>query len=379
MRKYKNRTLPKGILVDRGLVYIRIFKDGKPFRESFGPASSPANINLAIAKLSEYRADIYNDKFDMAVQAKRIKTADAIDLFVANGGKAYKTVLSGFRAFTDGKWYDTVNHAQMLEYRSFRTKGDDKRRVSDSTVNRELTAISAMYYKLRKLVELKEIPAIKMPEISPCKHVPRFDERLSRRSRTLSAEEFQSFMAIATPKVQRAVLGALNTALRKKDLFALKQDNTAEGGLLRGEQNKVGKLYVVPENDNMQALFNSSAGSVFDTVNFRKEFEGSREAWLATFPEAERKARHFLFMDLRRTALRKVYDETKDILLCRDLAGHSDVRTTQLYLGLTASDIKRAGNVLGKAFSYQLGESGGEGNASGSDEATKIGFKAGGI
>jgi hypothetical protein len=372
MRKFKNRQLPKGILIDRGLVFIRIFRNGKPFQEGFGRADVPSNVNLAVAKLNEYREAIRNDKFGLERKAKRIQTSDAVELFLSKDAPlSYHYQLLGFKAFTEGLWYDVVNHLKMQGYRPFRLAAG----VSESTVNRELTAISAMYYKLKTMVELCEIEPLKLPPLSPCKHVKRYDERLARRSRTVAVDELTSFLNVATPRIQRAVVGALNTALRKKDLFNLGHANKAQSsGLYEGVQSKVGNPYTVPNNANVQALFNETEGELMlDKTNFKSEFRDSREKWLALFPPEEREKRYFLFKDLRRTALRKVYDETKDILLCRDLAGHVDVRTTQGYLGLTAEDIGLAGSVLQKAFSFDLAPSETVGKTIGKQK--EIGFK----
>ncbi len=360
IRKFHNRQLPKGILIDRGLVFIRIFPSGKKFQQGFGPASDPANINLAIQKLNEYRQDVQLDKFGLEVPAKRIKFADGIvPLFLAQPQcpASYKTNVKALQAFLPDQWWDEVNYLRMQQYEEWRTKqiGKTGKLISKSTAMRELTTMSAIYYKIKALVELKELEPVKMPSMSPCKFVEKYDERLSRRSRVLSQDdEFPKFMSVATPRVQKVVLAALNTALSKKDLFNLGEKNVAEfGKQLEGERTKVGKLYTVPNNSNMQGLF-GNGDQLLDDTNFRKEFEESRERFLSLYPVEQRDKRYFWFKDLRRTALRKVWDETKDILLCRDLAAHADVKTTQLYLGLRDTDVQLAGKVLEKAFSYSI-------------------------
>ena len=84
----------------------------------------------------------------------------------------------------------------------------------------------------------------------------------------------------------------------------------------------------------MKKLLESADGEVFDSCNFRREFDKA----VTTFVEKTGKER-FQLRDLRRTAAWKVWDKTKDVLLVRDFLGHKDVKTTQIYLGLSTQDI----------------------------------------
>ena len=63
MRKFKNKTLPRGILIDRGYVYIRIFPNGQKVLKSIGPLSQNGVIDDAISKLNLYREQIRAGKF----------------------------------------------------------------------------------------------------------------------------------------------------------------------------------------------------------------------------------------------------------------------------------------------------------------------------
>jgi len=373
IRKWKNRRLPRGIMVEKGKVWIRILPNGKQFLQCFGDADNPNNINLAISKLNEYRDEIRNDRFGIERETKRVKFRDAVALFEKKVGQTYRYQIPGLILFFGDFWFDELNHVKVAKFRPFRTseKGGG---ISDSTVNRELTALSVIYYKLKSLVELKEIEPIKLPPISPCKHVERFDERLARRKRVLSEDEFQRFMTVAHPEVQRVCLAALNTALRRKDLFAITVNNVVNDSNLEGMQHKTENPYIVPNNQNMLQLFQDANGtaSVLNSTGFRERFEKSRDLFLAQYPEEQRNRRFFQFRDLRRTALRKVYDKTKDILLCKELAGHTNVLTTQLYLGLTKADIQKAGSVLEESFSYRIQTAG----VSVGEEKRQIGFTA---
>ena len=81
MRKFKNKTLPRGILIDRGYVYIRIFPNGQKVFKSIGPISQQGIMNDAIAKLSQYREQIRTGKFGLEENAQHITVEQAADIY----------------------------------------------------------------------------------------------------------------------------------------------------------------------------------------------------------------------------------------------------------------------------------------------------------
>lgn len=365
-RKYKNRTLPRGILVDRELVYIRVFERGKtkPFLKSFGNVNDKGVLDTAIAELHRIREQIRLGKFKQEDKTSRIRFLDAAEMFLIKK-PVWRGNFKGLLEFFNNYWLDEITYLKVADYRPWRSQqtkrvhGEDKP-IEQSSINRELTGLSSMISKLKLWVELGEIRPIDLPPHNPVKLVRKlkggwYDERLSRRKRVLSPTELPKFIELSPVRLQRIIIGALNTALRKKDLLALKKDNTTLAAeQLEGLQSKVGSMYIVPNNNNLKWLFDTTNESVFDDTNFRKEFDATRLKLIEELRKDGIECEWFQFKDLRRTALRKVWDETKDLLLCRDLAGHKDAKTTQLYLGLTDFDVKKAGEVLQRHFSFDV-------------------------
>ena len=54
--------------------------------------------------------------------------------------------------------------------------------------------------------------------------------------------------------------------------------------------------------------------------------------------------------DLRHTAATKVYEETKDLVLLKDLMGHASTKTTQIYTHSTEEDKREAAAVLARLY-----------------------------
>jgi len=161
----------------------------------------------------------------------------------------------------------------------------------------------------------------------------------------LTPGEFKRFLDAAPPSIQRIARAAVNSTLRMKDLRLLSKDNINEAAhQFEGLQEKPGVPYIVPINEVMQELIDTAPGhKLFDFTNFRKLFEQARRDSGLT---------HFEFKDLRRTGARTIYNDTGDIMLVKECLGHTDVATTQRYLGVSAKQIQRAGLALASKFSY---------------------------
>ncbi len=353
----------RGLIEDRGLVYIRKFVNGAMFKKSFGRAEDPEVWATAKAELHKIEEQIRLGRFKQEDKTTRVLVPQAIDLFLSKQpASSWAGQMPPLKTFFASTYLDELTYLKLDAYRQWRLTQTIKRRnpetgilfdkpIERSSVNRELTGLSSMISSMRLWAEEREIKPIDLPSVNLFKvyrkKIGWHDERLNRRTRILSNQECADFIEkYATPGVAKAAEMALNTVLRKKDLFALEQKNRTEEDL-RGEQSKVGALYVVPMNANIRLAFDEKDGPLLDDTNFRKEWEASRARFMAAGNE------YFQWKDLRRTALRKIWEETRDILLCRDVAGHKDVKTTQLYLGLTERDIAQAGAVLERNFTFK--------------------------
>jgi len=364
-RKYKSRALPRGILIDRNLVYVRIFPNGKIFQKCYGNVNQKDVVNTAIADLAKIREQIRLGKFQQEDKIQRILFCDAVDLFLSKHGNRWKSSLKPFKEFFSGLYSDEITYVKLQAFRPwFLANHSIKRRIhgvlttvapKETTANRYLTGLSSWYSHLKRWITIQEIRPLLLPPENPVTLVRGlkggwYNEHLNRRKRILSRDEFEVLMEVATPRFRRFCLAALNTALRKKDVLALDEKTIdVAANQIEGLQNKTGSRYVLPKNSNMQWLFDTSTSSVIESMNFRREYERSRQRFMERTG-----AESFWLTDLRRTALRKVWEETKNLLLCRDLAGHGDAKTTQLYLGLTDSDIQLAGQILEKHFSRPI-------------------------
>ena len=349
-RKFKNKNLPRGILVDRGYVFVRIFPNGRKFQKCIGPLSSPGIIDLAIAKLNEYREQIRTNRFGLDEHCQRITIEQACKLYWdLHGSKRetasdYDRTLRRVKAFWAGRYVDTITYLDVENFRAWRSKMSWKgKMVGPASVNRDHTIITALFNKLREWKRIKAIADILLPADNPGAGVKRPSEKAFTRRRVLSIEEFERLIHQATLRVRRICLGALNTTLRLKDLKLMTKANVVlVNNQLEGEQAKTNKPYAIPINSVMAKLIETAEREhIFDFSNFRKEFDAAVKA---------ANIKGFQFRDLRRTGATIMLKKGMDIATVSKVLGHASIQMTERYLHTTREEMQKAVDILGSLF-----------------------------
>jgi len=356
VRKWKNRNLPRGVLVDpRGYVYVRLFRDGCPLpKKCFGKVSS-ASLDEAESYLNVKRGELKRGETgEDKGKLIRWPFARAMEKFLEVKPK-WRYFAPALISFFNGYYFDELWFSIVEEYRPFRLKQRVKksktgRYVTDPSVNKELACLSSMFYTLKRLKQLEKIPNVKLPSENPTKGVKKVDDTHYRRKRIISPDEFGKIMVEASPRMRRRILAALNTGLRRKDIFALKKDNLDPYmKQLEGLMHKVGASYKTVANEVMEELYATAEGGVVvDNVNHDREFDALRETCRTKYNMPD-----FIFKDFRRTAAWTVWQKEKNIFEVMALLNHKKVTTTQRYLGITGEDMEAAGRALADTFNFR--------------------------
>lgn len=347
--KWKNKILPRGIFVDpRGYVYVRVFHKGERVpKKSFGVATS-ASIDEAARYLTRLK-----DSFRTGRSS--VEDQKAVRWPFPYAWEQYKSYCPKSRLYCGkplvaffGRWYFDELWFKIVEgYRPDRAKQG----VSDSTINLELGVLSRMFHCLKELKQIGKIPNVVLPTTSPTVGVKKVDEVQFRGKRVITSEEFNIIMKEAPLRLQRRILAALHTGLRRKDIFSLKKDSYIPYmNQIEGLAHKVGTSYKVPANGVVANLFSTAeSDQVIDDTNHNREMDALRRVCRDKHGMPD-----FTFKDLRRTAGMNIWMETKDILLCKAFYNHKKIETTLRYLGITLEDLKQAGDILGSKFGYQF-------------------------
>lgn len=347
-KKIAGRVVPRGIILDRGRVVVRVMHKCRWITRTIGKADQPEIINDAITVLNELRQKIRRDKLDIEPALKRITMYQALDLYWKHHGeklvsKTLPSQIKRLKTFFRDKYIDQITYLDVENFR----RSMEKEGYSVSTVNRTHVIITSLFNLLKKWGDYNVIEKIKLPKENPGSQVKKPDERHLARKRVLTKEEFRKLMESSPYELQRVFLGAVHTLLRMSDLQAVTKDNINEStGMLEGIQSKTKKQYSIVITEPVKQLINTAPGHhLFDFTSFEHRFIKAREK--SGIP-------HFEFRDLRRTGARWMLEKGIDISIVSSYLGHSGLQMTQRYVPSTPDHKRKGAEALSKAFEWDL-------------------------
>ncbi|OQY99969.1 MAG: hypothetical protein B6D35_08025 [Candidatus Brocadia sp. UTAMX2] len=221
-----------------------------------------------------------------------------------------------------------------------------------ATVNRLIATISHMF---TKAVEWDMVEDETLKRIRKVKLLPENNRRL----RYLSIEECQKLIDSCDSHLKPMVITALNTGMRKEEIFGLKWDNVdLKSGfiLLNQDQTKNSErkeihisstlmetLNTLPKREDVPYVFyNPLTGKRYDNVK-------------RSFNTALKRAgiNDFRFHDLRHTFASHLVMAGIDITTVKELLGHKDLKMTLRYSHLAPSHKLKAIVTLDKILTNQ--------------------------
>lgn len=356
-RKYKNRLLPRGVSVDKkGYVHVRIFHNNEEvYRKEFGKAVDSLVLDDAIVKCQELKQQLRQGRFGIESVAERMTINSACDLFYKIHASKRRTAynfniyLLKIKSVFHNRYLDTFN---KLDTECLRvTLKRDNPNIQESSINRYHTVFTSVFHAMKKWPDEKLIKPVKLPPFNPGNLVKLFDERRFIRKRIVSVVEFERFMDCAPIHIRRICSMAVNTLLRKGDLERLTKSKNVnlDIGALVGFHAKVqetsGEIFTIPITPVIMDTINKSDGDVIlDFTNFRRELNTAI---------SKAGIQPFVLKDLRKTGARMMLANGVDIDTVRKYLGHTDIETTQRYVGGLEEDKRKAANILSSLYSYK--------------------------
>lgn len=350
-QKWRNRALERGVVIDRsrGYVYVRFKCQGRARKELIGRTTEPDVIDRANFRAQQVRHRRRAEGLEFDVRRARLLMEDAADIFFklhgekrqsAKGAKQFARYTRLIREAWSGRYADTMTGDDMRDYRDHRRN----RGVSESTINREQTAIITMFNKLVEWRRVGQIPRnVLLPDGNPGRGVKKVNEDRFIRERLLTDEEYKNLWACAGQRVRRIILAEMNLPLRLEDLKQLNKRNiNYKLGRFKGVQAKTGRDYSLPINDVLWDLIRTAAG---DQI---LDFMGFERRWRRAVMRAGLKG--LQFRDLRRTAATALHDSGVPLKTISAMLGHAAVTTTIRYLGLKNENLKLAGDLLASKY-----------------------------
>lgn len=234
----------------------------------------------------------------------------------------------------------------------FGPDGEKKERPrSLATVNNHLRVLSKI---LSLAVDAELIDS------NPVFRVKKFKPN-NRRLRVLSDEEEAALLAAldGNDLIQCIVIVALNTGLRRGEIFGLKwADVDFERGRLIIRKTKASKERFVPINSTVRKLLRSIPRLLTDYVFPSPKTAGRLIDIKKGFRTAVdfAKIKNLRFHDLRHTFATRLADSGTDAYTLMEIMGHADIKTTMIYVHASAEAGRSAVEKLdsNRYFSHEM-------------------------
>jgi integrase len=377
-RYWKNRKLPEGVFVlptqQGDMVLVRVTIAGRRRKKFFGPASSIA-IDQAIAWRNQRTEDKrlgrigvesgpvswsieqYCDIYWRLHGSQRLERDGATINKEACGN--YRRNLGYIKAAWGRRLGETISYLDVQSYRVNRRRQG----VTDSTINREHGVITHLFNQMRRWRKVGEVPKnLRLPDENPGEMVPRPSEIGQVRTRILTKSEFDSLYMAADSRIRRIVLAEMNAPLRFEDLSLLTKDKVKTviidiNGVptkrleFKGVQNKTGQEYFIPVNAVLKELIRTAPG------NALLDMRGFPKRWTRAVTRAGLGKTGLVFRDLRRSAATFLHEQGEGLKTISKMLGHSNLQTTERYLGLRAENLHGASAKLATTFVPPAGQS----------------------
>lgn len=184
--------------------------------------------------------------------------------------------------------------------------------------------------------------------LNPCRKVKwAKGQTICKRERVLDREEEARLMPQLEryPELKAATIIALNTGMRRMEIVRIRRSQLNEAARTLSFVAKGGKARTIPLNPTAWATLSALAkdshereGYLF-RIRTGNNFSGKQAAFHLALARAGIK--DFRFHDLRHTFSSRVRQHT-DAFTVRDLMGHSEVTTTDIYVTSSLEEMRQA-------------------------------------
>lgn len=260
---------------------------------------------------------------------KKLKLSEILDMFLNYSElnkKSYRGDVSNV-AVIKNYFKDTyANDINLNKLESFKKYLLEERGVSGATVNRYRSAISKAYNLAIANKLLKENPINEFKKLKEKNFIIRF---LTKEEEIRLYKELPDFL-------KPLVTTALQTGMRKSEIFKLKWSSVnLEIGFIELLETKSGKSRKIPISDKLrEILFNNLQANIGSEYVFLNPITGKPYSnIMKSFKKALRAANieNFRFHDLRHTVATRLVEKGIDLVVVKEILGHSKIDTTLRY------------------------------------------------
>ena len=312
--------------------------NGRRRREKIGSSKE-----LAKNVLRKRKVEMAEGKFLDVIKKERIKFEDFGQEYLNIHAKQHKKswVTDSFHIkdlgkFFNGKFLFEITAKDIECFKLERLK-----KVSPSTVNRQLGTLRGMFNKAVAWGKLQE---------SPMKSI-KFLKEPQGRLRFLETEEIVKLLSNCSPSLRPIVVMAVFTGMRKGEILGLKwHDIDYKRGIITLLDTKNGQKREVPMSETVKNAIIQVRKHPESPYIFCNERGQPRHDIRKSFSTALRKSdiTNFRFHDLRHSFASQLVMSGVDLNTVRELLGHKDITMTLRYSHLAPRHKQHAVDILSK-------------------------------
>ncbi len=308
--------------------FIDYYFQGKRIREKIGTSKS-----LAELAMNKRKVEIAENKHLDVKKTPRVKFEDLaksyMELHSVPNKRSHKRDLLSIRhlsGFFGGRQLHDINSLDVEKYKQKRKEEGP----SEATINRELACLKHMF---TKAIEWD------MAVANPVRKVKLFREN-NKRIRYLEEDEAEKLLTACAPFLKPVVAVALNTGMRKGEIFNLKwQDIDFQQGTIHIERTKSGERREIPMNSTVSGLLKGLSRLPGCDYVFHKDNGEPFKDVRWSFEKACRAVgiENFRFHDLRHTFASHMVMKGADLKVVQEFLGHKTYIMTLRYAHLSPS------------------------------------------
>lgn len=313
--------------------YIDYYLKGQRKRKKIGPSKK-----LALQVLKDVQAKIVKKEYLGILEEKRILFEDFAEQYLnyAKANKARSTFrrdqvsVDHLTEFFKGKYLFEITPEMIENYKVSRLE-----KVEPAPINRELACLRHMYNKAIEWGYLKS---------NPVKSIKRLKEPPGRL-RYLKPEEVKRLLDACHNHIRSVVITALNTGMRKSELFNLKwKDVDLENRKITVINSKNNESRIIPINqtlyEELLSLSKKSNGEYVFSHSNGIPFGDIKKGFSSALKRAG--IEDFRFHDLRHTFGSYLVMQGVDLRTVQQIMGHKDIKMTMRYSHLSPEHIQEA-------------------------------------
>jgi integrase len=172
----------------------------------------------------------------------------------------------------------------------------------------------------------------------------------NKRLRYLSEEEAERLISNCEPYLKPIVVTALNTGMRKSEIFGLTWDRVdLKNRIILLDKTKNGERREIPVNDTLYRALSGMARHlkcdyIFYNPKTLRPYDNLKRSWTTALRKSH--ILDFHFHDLRHTFASRLVMRGIDLTTVKELLGHKDIKMTLRYAHLAPAHIRKAVEIL---------------------------------